>query len=276
MSATSWVNGAPADSVFLTDRGLAYGDGLFETLRWNGASFPLLGFHKNRLLHDSARLGIPLQEQDVDSCLAHLGRQLGRDTAVVKIIVTRGSGGRGYGTQNLSPPTVIAQVFPFQPRPRLDYDQGLALRLCTLRLAHQPILAGIKHLNRLEQVMARREWQDENLAEGLLLDQRGQVIECCSHNILWRRQQTLYTPALDQCGVNGVMRRWILNWAEQQGQAFAIERFSLSHLSQADEVFICNSVAGIIPVVSIRGVQRYQVGFLTRALQGAVESLFSE
>jgi 4-amino-4-deoxychorismate lyase len=143
------------------------------------------------------------------------------------------------------------------------------MRVCDLRLALQPRLAGIKHLNRLEQIMARAEWE-EQYEEGLLLDYNGQLIEGTMSNLFLVRDRALYTPSLDSCGVAGVVRSVVLDLAVESGVRAARQALTLTDLEAAQEVFLCNSLIGIWPVVSVADQFDFTVGPLTQALQGAL------
>jgi 4-amino-4-deoxychorismate lyase len=169
--------------------------------------------------------------------------------AVVKIIVTRGSGARGY-----APPTPCAPLrvvdCAAQP-PMLAAGEGLTAHLCRLRLAHQPALAGIKHLNRLENVLARAEWSDPAVREGVMLDQQGCVISGTMSNLFIVEKQKLYTPLLDRCGVAGVTRSRVMALAEKAGIPCQAQHLVLQRVLDADEVFFVNSVIGLWPLARL-------------------------
>jgi 4-amino-4-deoxychorismate lyase len=120
-----------------------------------------------------------------------------------------------------------------------------------MRLSYQPKLAGIKHLNRLENVMARMEWQEDTIFDGLLLDQQGNVIECTMSNVFARFDQTLITPDLGQCGVMGVTRQRIIGLAAMLKMNIEVGEISMDRLLQADEVIVCNSLYGAFQVAKI-------------------------
>ncbi len=260
------VNGAAADTVAVTDRGLLYGDGVFETLAVIDGAPQLWTRHIARLQEGCARLGIA----PVDAALfAGEAQQLCRNAerAVLKIIVTRGSGGRGYRPDASSRPTRILQRFPWPDYPHGCATEGVAVRLCRLRMGHNPQLAGIKHLNRLEQVLARGEWDDPDIREGLLQDQQGRLIEGTMSNVCLVQDRRLLMPELARCGVAGVIRALLLELAEAQGIATAVRDIEVSELATADEVLLCNSLIGIWPVTRI-DARLYPAGKLTRQLQG--------
>lgn len=202
------VNGENASTVAVSDRGLLYGDGLFETVLVDHGRAVLWPFHLARLELGCERLALPMPE--VDLLAQELARVAsGRLRCVVRISLTRGEGERGYRPV-ASTPTRIVAVFP-APRqdPRL-LRPGVRVRWCETRLGRQPRLAGLKHLNRLEQVLARAEWDDEDIFEGLMSDSDGAVIGATAANLFIVRRGQLLTPALDQAGVAGTCRAWIL------------------------------------------------------------------
>jgi len=261
MTGRVLVNGAPASTVSVLDRGLSYGDGLFETIRFVDGEAPLWSRHMARLREGCGRLRLPLPEAET------LWREAasvasGIAQAVVRITVTRGVGERGYAP----PPTpaVTRIVAGFEaPAMRGDvYQSGLRVRWCETRLAVQPALAGLKHLNRLEQVLARAEWSDPAIGEGLVCDMEGRVIAGTMTNLFAVLDGVLVTPVLDRCGVAGVARAEIL--AAWPG-AHAAE-LRPKDLLRASEVFLSSSVRGILPVQAV-GDTVYGPGPVTRALQ---------
>ena len=162
-------------------------------------------------------------------------------------------GARGYAPAKNSIPTRILSITPFAPYPDEFYTQGVRLRVCDLRLAHQPRLAGIKHLNRLENVLAAAEWDDAGIAEGLLLDVADNVTEGTRSNLFMLRDGELQTPDLSRCGVAGVQRERVIEWASAQGMPCRIGQFGLAELLAADEIFLVNSVIGLWPGRELQG-----------------------
>lgn len=269
----SWVNGAPGEQLSVRDRGLAYGDGLFETIAVRGGGIPLLARHMARLAEGCRRLSIPLDLVLMESELQAFARQLGE--GVAKLIVTRGAGQRGYAPPQPCQPQRILQAAPSPQYPAAHAEQGVRLFACTTRLAEQPLLAGLKHLNRLEQVLARAEWQDAEYAEGLMLDTCGRVIEGVYSNLFLVVAGGLVTADLSRCGVAGVMRAEILQQAQLLGLSIELRDVSHDELLNADEVFLCNSLYGIWPVTALRE-RHWPVGPLTRKLQAIVRDLLSK
>ncbi|AZC49433.1 MULTISPECIES: aminodeoxychorismate lyase [Pseudomonas] len=266
----SWVDGQPADVLSLKDRGLAYGDGLFETIAVKAGQPLLLERHLLRLAEGCSRLAIAADQALIRSELTAYASLLGE--GVLKLILTRGDSQRGYAADPRAQPRRILQGNAPAVYPAVNAEQGIRLFPCTTRLSEQPLLAGLKHLNRLEQVLARSEWQDSEHAEGLMLDLSGRVIEGVFSNLFLVRDGALFTADLSRCGVAGVMRAEILFQAASLGIPAEIADISLEQLQQADEVFACNSVYGIWPVLAC-GALRWSAGPLTRKLQRIARTL---
>lgn len=240
------VNGSDQDSITGNDRGLAYGDGVFETIRLHNNKPLLLGSHLNRLALGAQRLQISLNLEHLEQELEQLTFEYPAQ-GILKILVTRGTGGRGYRPPAEADTTRLLTLHPLP-----DYagtEKGINVFVCNQRLAKQPSLAGIKHLNRLEQVMASLEWPGAEFHEGLMLDTSDFVVEGTRSNIFWGEKDRLFTPALDNCGVEGVMRNYLL---EKIPEAEPIENCTLDRLLDAEEIFFCNSIFGIWPVLKIK------------------------
>jgi 4-amino-4-deoxychorismate lyase len=255
------VDGLPCSSVSVFDRGFGYGDGLFETIRFAGGKAPLWLRHMQRLADSCARLRLAPPDAAVLLREA-LIVTAGLDHAVVRITVTRGVGERGYAPP--AAPQVMRVVAGFDA-PVMGgeaYANGIRVRWCDTRLAQQPLLAGMKHLNRLEQVLARAEWSDAAVAEGLLCDTGGEVISATMANLFAVIDGVLVTPALDRCGVAGVARAEVL---ATQPQA-KVARILPEELARATEVFLTSGVRGILPVQAVDDTV-YGPGPVSRALQ---------
>ena len=266
----SWIDGRPATDLPLGDRGLAYGDGLFETIAVRGGRAVLLPRHLARLGEGLRRLAIELDLATLETELQAFFAELG--DGVAKLMITRGDGLRGYAPPQPSAPRRILLGNPLPDYPIANAEQGVCLYPCATRLAEQPLLAGLKHLNRLEQVLARGEWQDAACAEGLMRDQSGRVVEAVFSNLFLVSDGVLHTADLSRCGVAGVMRAEVLEQAERQGIPCVVRDIAFAELLAADEVFLCNSLYGIWPVRGLAG-HRWPVGALTRKLQALVRSL---
>jgi 4-amino-4-deoxychorismate lyase len=255
------VDGHVQDHVSALDRGLTYGDGLFETVRFVGSDAPLWARHMERLAMSCQRLGLPVPDA---TTLLHEAREAiaGRSQAIARITLTRGIGRRGYAPAGSVHATRIVAGFDMPVLRAEDAADGVRVRRCTLRLAEQPALAGMKHLNRLEQVLARAEWQDPAVAEGLLGDSHDRVICATAANLFAVIDGTLATPALERCGVAGVARAEVL----ARLPATQVRDLGWNELARASEVFLGSSVRGIVPVRAV-DARPYTIGPITRVMQ---------
>lgn len=266
------INGEAKDLIAVTDRGLHYGDGVFETIAIRHGRPQLWPAHMERLHDGCSRLGIPLP--DTKLMEAETARLCGEsERAVLKIIITRGSGGRGYRAPAIPEQRRILIRYPWPEYP--DINNGIALRVCRTPLSCNPVLAGIKHLNRLEQVLARNEWADEAFHEGLMLDTEGHVVEGTMSNLFAVRNGVLLTPDLTRCGVAGVMRQRVLSLAGELGIACEVVRMGINEIMAMDELFITNSLIGIWPVSRTEGTE-YGEAPVTARLRAALESCMEQ
>ncbi|HQR51072.1 MAG TPA: aminodeoxychorismate lyase [Methylophilaceae bacterium] len=240
------------DGLTPLDRGFAYGDGVFRTLPVYRGHPHCWERHYHRLSDDCNALGIVCPPAEL--LLGDITRLCGDDEdAAFKIIVTRGNGMRGYAVPPLAQPNRVLLKSGLPIWPESNFSYGVSLHLCQLALSSQPRLAGIKHLNRLENVLARMEWTDANIADGLLLDIAGNVIECTMSNVFIRQNDILLTPDLTQCGVAGVTRQRIVELATTLGFEVRVCSFKLDSLLSADEVVLCNSLFGAWQVRELAG-----------------------
>jgi 4-amino-4-deoxychorismate lyase len=259
------INGHPGDCLDPRDRGLHYGDGLFETMAAVDGRIPLWERHLARLREGCRRLGIQVP------CGETLQREAGRlipgqGRAVIKMIVTRGAGGRGYRPPSDTEATRILSRHPWPEFPVANFRQGITVRLCESRLGTNPSLAGIKHLNRLEQILARSEWEDAAIAEGLMLDQQGHLVEGTMSNLFLVEEGRLVTPPVTHCGVSGIMRGLLLDLAGEAGIPLSVEEVGPPRLRAAGECFVCNSLIGIWPIRRL-GEWQWPLGDTTLRMQ---------
>jgi len=274
----TWVNGIPAGQVAIVDRGLAYGDGLFETMRYQAGAVPLWPLHLERLIDGTQRLNIPVCETELQhqlkQVLSDLAQMLASPDAfgALKLIVTRGES-PGYTPDPKAVPNYYWLYRPCVESVEVA-QQGVALQVSPLRLSRSALLGGLKHLNRLEYVLAAQQPLAAQ-SQWLLLDEQDCVIEALTHNIFWLRRGELYTPVLSHCGVAGVMRRWLMQQAAAEAQVVHSAAFSLADVLSADEVFICNSLRGIWPVSQIEQTH-FNLGPITRQYQRAIGSLWRD
>ncbi len=230
------------DSFALSDRGLAYGDGVFETILVHAGEPVWWSEHWQRLLLGAKVLKIPAPNEDIvrNACQALLKNHA---DCVLKIILTRGSGGRAYAVPDNPEPKIIISVHPAPTR----MHEPVTVRWCDTQLARQPLLAGIKHLNRLEQILARNEWQDENIFDGLMCDTENKVVCATSTNVFVKVHGQWLSPKIDQAGVAGIARAWVFKqWPETQEA-----HLSRLEVEQAEAIFICNAVRGILMVMRL-------------------------
>nr|WP_314485239.1 aminodeoxychorismate lyase [uncultured Pseudomonas sp.] len=266
----SWVDGLPQAAINLHNRGLAYGDGLFETFAVRKGRPALLDEHMARLALGCQRLCIATDVTLVADEVRRYASQLGE--GVAKLILTRGDSQRGYAPAAGATARRILQASPLPSYPTEHAQSGVRLFMCQTRLGEQPLLAGLKHLNRLEQVLARSEWQDAEHAEGLMRDVQGRLIEGVYSNLFLVRQGVLLTADLGRCGVAGVMRGALLERAKAMNIPVQVRDLAFDELGQADEAFVCNSVYGIWPVRAA-GALNWPPGPLTRKLQAVARTL---
>jgi 4-amino-4-deoxychorismate lyase len=270
------INGESKEHIGISDRGFQYGDGLFETIEVRDGQAVFLNRHLERLSSGCRRLGIPFPGMDILTLEAgKLCRQETSNRAVLKIIVTRGSGGRGYRQPDDIRPTRVLSFHPYPDYPEAYVEQGIVVRFCKTRLGLNPALAGIKHLNRLEQVMARSEWNDPDIQEGLMLDVNDHVIEGTMTNLFYSKNNALYTAALAQSGIAGIMRGIIMMLAADCGVSVIEQEFSQDELLSADEAFVCNSIIGIWPIRQIEAA-RFPAGPITQSIQRQLDKLISD
>lgn len=270
-ATTCLVNGALVNELPVNDRGLAYGDGVFETMRAAQGRIPLDDYHFLRMENGLRRLRIDQDLTPVREQAHELARHLGE--GIIKIIVTRGAGERGYALPVNKPASLIFQSSGVPAYPPERAEQGIKLFPCSTSLAIQPLLAGIKHLNRLEQVLARSEWSDPAFAEGLVCDAEGLVVECTMSNLFIRTAGEWVTPDVARCGVQGVMRDYLMDALNESGQGVRETQVTLNQLLAAEEVFCCNSVFGVWPVVALKN-KHWPIGPSTRGIQAMAEQVF--
>ena len=246
-----FINGQAGDSIAVTDRGLLYGQSVFETIAVSNRKPHLLKQHMQRLQLGCETLAIALDLSVLQFEIDQACQLIRQDRAVLRVTVSMGSGGRGYANPEQVNATRVISVHDYPDLPIQHWQTGILLGTAEIRLAAQPALAGIKHANRLEQIVARTQWHD-GWHEALLLDQQDKVIEGTQSNVFVVKAGVLYTPDLSQCGVAGVMRNHILQLADSNGVQSRIVSLSEADLIGADEIFMSNSLIGIWPVKRFR------------------------
>lgn len=278
MAIKALINGKVQAGVAVDDRGLQYGDGVFETIAVAEAGPLCLDEHFSRLREGCERLSIPPPAFPVlcaeVALVSGSGSSPGSGSgsthrAVVKIILTRGEGGRGYAPPAEARPNRIVALYPWPAYPPEHATEGVRLRFCRRRYGVNPALAGIKHLNRLEQILARAEWQDQAIAEGLVMDLDDNVIEGTMSNFFMLKDRVLLTSDLHACGVRGVIRQKIIRLAAGLGLAVHEQAISQALLLQADEIFLCNSLIGVWPARMLAD-RPFKPGPITRRIRRAL------
>lgn len=272
---TYLINGSFDHAISPFDRGFAYGDGVFRTLVMRDGMPENWPLHYQKLVADCGAIGIVCPSAELlMSDLQQLFLPEGlteNHLAIAKIIITRGEGERGYAPPAVTMPLRVVIKTAMPQYPEENFVNGVNLYVCETRLAHQPKLAGIKHLNRLENVLARMEWNDPTIADGVMLDADNNVIECTSANIFARFGDVLLTPDLRQCGVAGVTRQRIMNIAHLLSLKIAVETFNVEKLLSADEAMICNSLYGAWQIREIQH-KAWQAGALAANTRAALKA----
>ena len=247
MAIKNLINGKFVDELAAHDRGLHYGDGLFETITVENMQLLCWDEHLKRLERGCVKLNIAVPDKNLlkneVSALINTESQ-----GVIKIIISRGQGGRGYKILENIAPTRIISLYPWSYQYDQNSSSGVKTRICKYRYAKNPLLAGIKHLNRLEQILARSEWNDNSIAEGIVMDSENYIIEGTMSNIFCIIGKTLYTPDLSACGIEGIVRGKIIELASNLKFNVEIKKIPLGFLMNAEEIFMCNSIIGVWPV----------------------------
>lgn len=266
------INGEEKITINASDRGLQYGDGLFESMAVQNGKINLWQDHWQRLKSGCERLSISLPDKKTAEKEIKLLCEKNNETKfVIKLIVTRGEGQRGYRFSKEQDVTRILSTHKWPDYPEQNTTEGVAVRYCDTIISENPGLAGIKHLNRLEQILARNEWNgNEEYQEGLMLNLHGNVIDGTMSNIFLIKDNQIITPDLSLSGVAGVMRKNIIKLAEKINITIRVENVSKSKLENADELFLTNSLFGIWPVKSLENKIFSKAREVTKTLQQEV------
>jgi 4-amino-4-deoxychorismate lyase len=255
---------------------LHFGDGLFETIACVKGRPRFLPLHLERLEFGCERLQIAAPNLDEIASEVE-GLALDVDRAIVKVLVTAGEAiARGYARSGSETATRITIRYPWPHESTAQLHDGVMVRTLTLRLGENPRLAGLKHCNRLEQILARTELAaDPGLAEGILFSSSGNLVSATSSNVFLVRESCLLTPRIDVCGVAGVMRRVVLREARRVGIPARECELRAQDLQAADEVFLTNARIGIWPVRTL-DTRELMPGPVTRHLQSVLAPLLDE
>ena len=227
------------------DRGLALGDGIFRTLRVRSGQPLNWRWHAARLSADCEKLRLPAPDEE--TLRSEIARVAPGD-AVVKVTVTRGEAGRGYAVPTAVRTTRIVSAHAVPDYPADWAREGVRVRRCHLVLAQQPRLAGVKTLNRLENVLARSEWDDASIAEGLIADAEGRIIEGTMTNVFIAAAGRVFTPDLARCGVVGAQRERVRELLRAERVHCEERDLRWTDVLAAQEIFLTNSVIGLWPV----------------------------
>ncbi|MGL5966271.1 MAG: aminodeoxychorismate lyase [Kluyvera sp.] len=241
------INGSEQNTLAVSDRATQFGDGSFTTARIVDGRVQQMTAHISRLQRACERLAIPFSDWPILTQEMSMMATRQRE-GVLKTIISRGQGGRGYSGSTCELPTRIISTSA-APSHYIHWKaSGATLTLSPVPLGRNPYLAGIKHLNRLEQVLIRSHLEQTDADEALVLDSDGWLTECCAANLFWRCGQDVFTPRLDKAGVNGVMRQFIMAQLAHSPYRVVEVMAPLSALAQADEVLMCNALMPVIPV----------------------------
>lgn len=259
------INGQPREMLDVRDRGIQFGDGCFTTARIVDGNIRFIDIHLARLRRDARRLKLnvsfwrALREE-----MVVLAQEVSR--GVLKVIVTRGPGGRGYSTVGCRDAVRILSLAPWPAHYESLKQTGVRLVSSPVPLGRNPWLAGVKHLNRLEQVLIRMQLEQSTGDEALVLDSAGMLVECCAANLFWRQGERIFTPDVSQCGVEGTMRRYILRILREAGRPVLVVNEPPSALVTACEIVVCNALMPVLPVADVDGqpyTQRELFNFLS-------------
>lgn len=270
-----WLNGEHVSHVSVMSRAYHYGDGCFTTGIVQNGIFIEKEAHVARLIHSMKILG--LTELDWNTFNSQLSviltKYKAKSVIGIKMMLSRGEGGRGYAPASQAPTQIMIQLFEYPAVYHQWQRLGIQLTISQFRLGHQPYLAGVKHNNRLEQVLIKQDLEAQNsqakhnlFDDALVCDLDGNVIETSSANIFWVIEGELFTPDLSRAGVDGLMRQQVLNNLSEKNRACHIGDYSLQDIQRANEVFISNALHGIVPIYRIKQNQ-FEIGPITRQLQ---------
>jgi len=264
----SLINGEFKETISVYDRGLSYGDGLFETMLWHKKSGGKPIFfveywkrHVIRLRKGCKILKIPSPNLDVlkkfrEKILKRAYNE-GLKDGILKVLLTRGVGGRGYKFDSSMKPTMIFQVFPYKKPEKENYLNGVNVKFCKTQISTNENIYGIKHLNRLDSVLARSEWKN-NYFEGVFSDHKGNLVEGTMTNIFFIKDNTLYTPKLNSAGIDGVMKKVVKDKAGLFFKKFISKKINIDDVKFYDGMFLTNSAIKILPVKKL-GLVKFKI-----------------
>lgn len=266
-----WVNGQPASTTSLQDRSFQYGDGCFTTMLTKQGEVQWWDKHMERMQSCLDLLYISHPDWQLVKTWVNKAVDSQSQLSGIKLHISRGEGGRGYSPNGVAKPMVTISQFAY-PSHYLDWQRdGIALGVCQQRLGLSPLLAGHKHNNRIEQVLLKREVELSGYLDSVVLDINGHVAETTIANLFWLKDDILFTPLLDKCGVAGVARRLVIEQAISWGIEVVVSDFPLEHIANADEVFITNSLLQLVPITKINN-WAFSIGEYSRRFQESLTS----
>ncbi|WP_261833570.1 aminodeoxychorismate lyase [Vibrio ishigakensis] len=266
-----WINGVISDQIDATDRSFNYGDGGFTTIRTIDGKPEHWSLHVERMQDCLTLLQIPQPNwKQVREWVETAAKSEG--LGGVKLLVSRGSGGRGYSPQGINKPTIVISNFDYPSHYSFWQLEGIELGIAEHKLGINPLLAGRKHNNRLEQVLMKADMEQQDMPDGVVLDINNHIVETTMANLFWVKGNTLYSPSIEKAGVAGIARRLVMIDAQNMGLKVIIGEFELDHLLSADQVFITNAILGIAPVTKITH-KSFPIGIITRDLQERINSV---
>ncbi|AMA64669.1 Aminodeoxychorismate lyase [Candidatus Arsenophonus lipoptenae] len=247
-----WINGKPKKNISVMDRVVQFGDGCFTTIRLIRYQPDLLSYHIDRLRKGVKQLFLPSPNwKKLINNIHDIAKLNQKELAVIKVIISRGKGGRGYSIVGCNKATVIILLTDY-PDIYLDKQQtGIDIALSTIPVNNNRYLAGIKHLNRLEQILIKRQIESLNVDEAIVIDNDGILIGCCAANIFLRRGKKIYTPKLHNAGVEGVMRKKIITYLSNTNYELFYVNDYPKILINSDEIFITNA---LMPILSVNRI----------------------
>lgn len=280
---TYWLNGERATNIAIQDRSYHYGDGCFTTAKVCYGEVCHWQAHWQRISHTCQALMLNVPEK------AHLERMIAQSLAEfkdlpelgLKILLSRSPGGRGYAPDPAAPTEVMIQVFDYPKAYPQMQAEGIRMELSNIKLADNPMLAGLKHNNRLEQILVKTDLakqnqsilsQDKHFDDAVVLDIHEHVIEASSANLFWVTDGAVYTPSLERAGVSGIAREQIIQTCLAHNILLKIGDFSFDTLKSSDEIFISNALHAIVPVIALQE-KTFPIGKLTRQLQEFLPSV---
>lgn len=264
----TWLDGQPLAECWAQDRGLHYGDGLFETMICRGTGIRFKALHAARLAEGCRRLDINV---DAEAALDAAERTVGTGPSLLKLIVTRGvATARGYAPAGDEQPRQLLLRYPLPP----TEPEGASTPVMHLaaQLGENPLLAGLKHLNRLELVLARAQMKGSTALEGLLRSSSGLLACGTMTNVFIVQAGVLRTPRVDRCGIAGVMRAVVLREARALGVPVEEVDLDPACVATADEAFLTNVRYGVRAITAIDD-QPLAAGPVTSRLRAHIETL---